>query len=82
MEGGQEGTLELKAWTSSSSLDKMLQPPLVLASIPFLGKSSVETRRKPALIIFDLSKYYSSIWQIEVKHSSESQSTWKICASA
>lgn len=81
MEGGQEGTLELKAWTSSPSLDKMLQPPLVLASIPFLGKS-VETRQKPALIIFNLSKYYSSIWQTEVKHSSESQSTWKICASA
>lgn len=59
-----------------------LLAPLVLASIPFLGKSSVETRWKPALIIFDLSKYYSSIWQIEVKHSSKSQSTWKICASA
>ena len=56
VEVGQEGTLDLKAWTSSPSFSKLLQCPGDLAPVPLLGKS-VETRQVPALIMFDLSKY-------------------------
>lgn len=71
VEAGQEGTFDLRAWTSSPSFDELFQYPGELAPIPLLGKS-VETRRVPALIMFDLSKYYSNIWQIEAKHSGQS----------